>query len=91
MAATRTPFFTFRDLDENSPEGSVNMRVETIDYFLQWERRRLLTGTDDDCPQDRNRAPARGESAAVTLLELDPDFFRLPVDGGAAVRCGGQR
>jgi hypothetical protein len=30
-----TPYFTFHDVDENKPTGSIKIRVETIDYFLQ--------------------------------------------------------
>jgi predicted nucleotide-binding protein (sugar kinase/HSP70/actin superfamily) len=30
-----TPYFCFKDLDENKPAGSVKLRVETIDYFLR--------------------------------------------------------
>ena len=30
-----TPFFTFHDIDENKPSGSIKIRVETIDYFLK--------------------------------------------------------
>jgi predicted nucleotide-binding protein (sugar kinase/HSP70/actin superfamily) len=30
-----TPFFTFRDLDENRSAGSIRIRIETIDYFLR--------------------------------------------------------
>ena len=29
-----TPYFSFKDLDENNPAGSIKLRVETIDYFL---------------------------------------------------------
>jgi activator of 2-hydroxyglutaryl-CoA dehydratase/predicted nucleotide-binding protein (sugar kinase/HSP70/actin superfamily) len=29
-----TPYFCFKDLDENTPAGAIRMRVETIDYFL---------------------------------------------------------
>ena len=29
-----TPYFTFHDIDENKPTGSIKIRVETIDYFL---------------------------------------------------------
>ncbi len=42
-----TPYFCFKDLDENRPLSSIRLRVETIDYFLQRyreilvERRRL--------------------------------------------------
>jgi predicted CoA-substrate-specific enzyme activase len=30
-----TPYFSFKDLDENKPTGSIRIRVETIDYFLR--------------------------------------------------------
>lgn len=30
-----TPYFSFKDIDENNPAGSIKIRVETIDYFLQ--------------------------------------------------------
>ncbi|MDH3421912.1 MAG: acyl-CoA dehydratase activase-related protein [Gemmatimonadota bacterium] len=35
VEAAGTPIFTFRDLDENKPAGSIKIRVETIHYFLQ--------------------------------------------------------
>ncbi len=30
-----TPSFSFKDIDENKPAGSIKIRVETIDYFLK--------------------------------------------------------
>jgi predicted nucleotide-binding protein (sugar kinase/HSP70/actin superfamily) len=30
-----TPFFSFRDMDENCPSHSIRLRFETIDYFLK--------------------------------------------------------
>jgi len=35
LSATHTPYFTFHDIDENRPAGSIKIRVETIHYFLQ--------------------------------------------------------
>ena len=33
-----TPFFAFRDVDENRPAGAIRLRVETIDYSLRrWQ------------------------------------------------------
>jgi hypothetical protein len=37
-----TPYFAFKDLDENKPTGSIKIRVETIDYFLKRYREDLL-------------------------------------------------
>ena len=35
IEVSNTPYFTFHDIDENKPSGSIKIRVETIDYFLQ--------------------------------------------------------
>ncbi len=37
-----TPYFSFKDLDENKPTGSIKIRVETIDYFLKRYQEDLL-------------------------------------------------
>ncbi|MBB5315944.1 acyl-CoA dehydratase activase-related protein [Tunturibacter empetritectus] len=37
-----TPYFSFKDLDENKPTGSIRIRVETIDYFLQRYREDII-------------------------------------------------
>jgi predicted CoA-substrate-specific enzyme activase len=38
-----TPYFSFKDLDENKPSGSIRIRVETIDYFLRRYREDIIT------------------------------------------------
>lgn len=35
LHSSNTPYFTFHDIDENKPSGSIKIRVETIDYFLR--------------------------------------------------------
>ncbi|MFY9911556.1 MAG: BadF/BadG/BcrA/BcrD ATPase family protein, partial [Candidatus Sulfotelmatobacter sp.] len=37
-----TPYFCFKDLDENKPTGSIRIRVETIDYFLRRYREEVI-------------------------------------------------
>jgi len=37
-----TPYFCFKDLDENKPSGSIRIRVETIDYFLRRYREEVI-------------------------------------------------
>lgn len=37
-----TPYFCFKDLDENKPSGSIRIRVETIDYFLRRYREDIV-------------------------------------------------
>src|SRR5437660_12900094 len=37
-----TPYFCFKDIDENKPTGSIRIRVETIGYFLKRYREDLV-------------------------------------------------
>src|SRR2546428_13363793 len=37
-----TPYFCFKDIDENKPTGSIKIRVETITYFLKRYREDLV-------------------------------------------------
>jgi len=36
-----SPYFTFQEIDENKPESSIKLRVETIDYFLNQYKKLL--------------------------------------------------
>jgi predicted nucleotide-binding protein (sugar kinase/HSP70/actin superfamily) len=38
-----TPYFSFKDIDENKPAGSIKIRVETISYFLKRYREDMVT------------------------------------------------
>jgi predicted nucleotide-binding protein (sugar kinase/HSP70/actin superfamily) len=37
-----TPYFAFKDIDENKPAGSIRIRVETMAYFLERYREELV-------------------------------------------------
>jgi predicted CoA-substrate-specific enzyme activase len=37
-----TPYFCFKDIDENKPSGSIKIRVETISYFLKQYREEMV-------------------------------------------------
>jgi predicted nucleotide-binding protein (sugar kinase/HSP70/actin superfamily) len=42
-----TPYFSFKDIDENKPTGSIKLRVETIDYFLRrYQEDRFEVGSE---------------------------------------------
>jgi predicted nucleotide-binding protein (sugar kinase/HSP70/actin superfamily) len=43
-----TPYFCFKDIDENKPSGSIKIRVETIGYFLKRYR--------EDMVRNKNKA-----------------------------------
>jgi predicted nucleotide-binding protein (sugar kinase/HSP70/actin superfamily) len=38
-----TPYFSFKDIDENKPTGSIRIRVETIAYFLKRYREDMVS------------------------------------------------
>ncbi len=37
-----TPYFSFKDMDENRPANTIKLRVETIDYFLKRHQEDML-------------------------------------------------
>jgi predicted nucleotide-binding protein (sugar kinase/HSP70/actin superfamily) len=41
-----TPYFCFKDIDENKPTGSIKIRVETIGYFLERYREDMVRAND---------------------------------------------
>jgi len=42
VEASGTPYFAFKDLDENRPVGSIRLRLETIDYALRRYREQMV-------------------------------------------------
>src|SRR5437870_9515676 len=54
-----TPYFSFKDLDENKPSGSIRIRVETIDYFLRRYREDIV----------KRRSTARDIEAQLAVFE----------------------
>jgi len=83
-----TPYFCFKDLDENKPTGSIRIRVETIDYFLRRYREEVIRkrkATEDiDAQLAAMEAQLRGEiaveSAAVDSTELEPEAQSMAAD-----------
>ena len=63
-----TPYFSFKDLDENKPTGSIKIRVETIDYFLRRYREDIA---------DRRLARQRIEER---LAALERELRAKPVE-----------
>ena len=63
-----TPYFCFKDIDENKPTGSIKIRVETIGYFLERYR------------DDMVRARAKERELEERLADFER---RLRSDGAA--------
>ncbi|MCK6693762.1 MAG: acyl-CoA dehydratase activase-related protein, partial [Thermoanaerobaculia bacterium] len=47
-----TPFFSFRDIDENKPKGSIRLRIETLDYFLKKYREKMFGEACEPAPAE---------------------------------------
>jgi predicted CoA-substrate-specific enzyme activase len=56
------PLFSFRDIDENKPAGAINIRIETIDYFLRQQQQALDGSSGSWSIAERRVAPLRLES-----------------------------
>src|SRR5216683_86987 len=66
-----TPYFCFKDLDENKPSGSIKIRVETIDYFLRRYREEVI---------HKRKA---SEEIEAQLAALEAQLLREQRDGQA--------
>ena len=66
-----TPYFCFKDLDENKPAGSIKIRVETIDYFLRRYREVIIERRAAEMQIEQRlaelEAHLRQEEAAVAV------------------------
>jgi predicted CoA-substrate-specific enzyme activase len=67
-----TPYFCFKDLDENKPSGSIKIRVETIDYFLRRYRDEVI------------RKRKAEQDIEAQLAELEARLLREKIGVGEA-------
>jgi predicted CoA-substrate-specific enzyme activase len=51
-----TPYFSFKDLDENRPANTIKLRIETIDYFLKRYREDRLRRKEKEADIERQLA-----------------------------------
>ena len=72
-----TPYFSFKDLDENKPSGSIRIRVETIDYFLRRyrdgivERKRKETQIESELANFENALRAKEQNSYELAIAGD--------------------
>jgi predicted nucleotide-binding protein (sugar kinase/HSP70/actin superfamily) len=68
-----TPYFSFKDIDENKPVGSIKIRVETIGYFLKRYREDLVA---------RKRKQAEIDTKLKELeAKLRAELDAMPLEG----------
>ncbi len=65
LRASDTPYFTFHDIDENKPAGSIKIRIETIDYFLRQYIEQLQSGRVKQAT-DRADMPVHNDTEKVS-------------------------
>ncbi len=75
VAASNTPYFTFHDIDENKPTGSIKIRVETIAYFLSRYQDKLRHEAE---VEERVRSAVRGYEEALRNGERVSGRVRAP-------------
>jgi len=73
-----TPYFCFKDIDENKPTGSIKIRTETISYFLRRYREDMI----------RNKEKAKSVEAKLAEFEarLRRQLLREKLENDALVK-----
>ncbi|MGA8620924.1 MAG: acyl-CoA dehydratase activase-related protein, partial [Candidatus Sulfotelmatobacter sp.] len=83
-----TPYFCFKDLDENKPTGSIRIRVETIDYFLRRYREEVIrkrkAAQEIEAQLTALEAQLRGENSNAELPQFDQQRWQGEAQGMAA-------
>jgi predicted CoA-substrate-specific enzyme activase len=68
-----TPYFSFKDVDENKPTGSIRIRVETIHYFLK----RYAEHMNKPASEEIERQVAEYERRLREQLSREQQFAEL--------------
>jgi predicted CoA-substrate-specific enzyme activase len=79
-----TPYFCFKDLDENKPSGSIRIRVETIDYFLRRYREEIIRKRKAEQDIEAQLAALEAQLRHGGGLEL-PEAAQAQLAGDAGV------
>jgi predicted nucleotide-binding protein (sugar kinase/HSP70/actin superfamily) len=79
---SHTPYFSFKDLDENKPTGSVKIRVETIDYFLRRYREDIIKRVHAERQVEARIAEFESElrlslSGIERMAEAKPELIQI--------------
>ncbi len=79
-----TPYFCFKDIDENKPSGSIKIRVETIGYFLKRYREDMVRNKQKELTIEQQlaefEARLRAEMAAAERHKLAEASGFVPLD-----------
>ena len=82
-----TPYFCFKDIDENKPTGSIRIRVETIGYFLKRYREDMVRNKQKSNTIDQQlqefEARLRRQMLREKLDRSDSDMVRESFETGS--------
>ena len=68
-----TPYFCFKDIDENKPTGSIKIRVETIDYFLRRYREDMVKQAEKEQIVDEQLREYEAELRRQLAADLETE------------------
>jgi predicted nucleotide-binding protein (sugar kinase/HSP70/actin superfamily) len=79
-----TPYFCFKDLDENKPSGSIKIRVETIVYFLRRYREEIIKRRKAEQEIEAQIAALEkqlvGQQESEARLHYEPEIQEIAAD-----------
>ena len=73
-----TPYFSFKDIDENKPTGSIRIRVETISYFLKRYREDMVVRKKQAVGDRHQAGGVRGQDSRRVCRAGGPTAISLP-------------
>jgi predicted CoA-substrate-specific enzyme activase len=80
-----TPYFCFKDIDENKPTGSIKIRVETIGYFLRRHRDKLVNRSKKMAEIETRLTEMEKELRSRNSVRPADNFIESIVDRGGLV------
>jgi hypothetical protein len=72
-----TPYFCFKDIDENKPTGSIRIRVETIGYFLKRYREDIVANKNKVKSIEEQMAEFEGRLRRQMLRDKQRDAGKV--------------
>ncbi len=94
VESSGTPYFSFKDIDENKPAGSIKIRVETIGYFLKRYREDMVAHahkvlTIEEKLREYEEKLRKSFELSEKLSHIDSPAITAPVgSGGSFVSVG---
>lgn len=89
VESSGTPYFSFKDIDENKPAGSIKIRVETIGYFLKRYREDMIAHkhkvlTIEEKLKEFEEKIRKSHELSDKLSHIDAPAVHVPVESGGS-------